>query len=248
VVVLTLTLADAKDLRALFDDQLSKKRVFVAGAEGVTEQSQCALVLEHGERTLTLVAEVVYVKREEPGLGVGLQLASLEGTAMDELRAFVDASEPALDESVPTGAPRDGDDEREPVHLHERIRTLSGPEQQRMAANGTLTERVALERMYGPNVWETLLKNPRLTIPEVARIARKGTIPRPLVELIGAGSAWLAAGEVQRALLSNPRTTTPVIEKIFRAMPRRELARVPQQTAYPMTVRIAAKKLLDERS
>jgi hypothetical protein len=102
--------------------------------------------------------------------------------------------------------------------------------------------------MYGPNVWETLLKNPRLTIPEVARIARKGTLPRPLVELIAAGTAWLAAGEVQRALLSNPRSTSPVIEKIFRVMPRRDLARVPQQTAYPMSVRLAAKKLLDERS
>ena len=258
VVVLTLTFADAGDLRALFDSQLSKKRAFVPGADDVAEQEPCALVLEHADRTFTLVADVVYVKGEEPGLGVGLQLTSLDETTMGELRAFVDAAEASPDvPDVPeapaksdadAAAGADGDDdEREPVHLHERIRTLSGPEQLKMAANGTLAERVALERMYGPNVWETLLKNPRITIPEVARIARKGTLSRPLVELIGAGSAWLAAGEVQRALLSNPRATAPVIDKIFRVMPRRDLARVPQQTAYPMTVRVAAKKLLDER-
>ena len=247
MVILTLTVADASDLRALFEGQLSKKRVFVPGAEGVAEQAACALVLEHAGRTITLVAEAVYVKCEEPGLGVGLQLSSLDDAAMNELRAFVDGSQGPPEANEPASSPRGADDEREPVHLHERIRTLSGPEQQRMAANGTLAERTALERMYGPVVWETLLKNPRLTIPEVARIARKGTLPKPLVELIGAGSAWLAAGEVQRALLANPRTTSPVIEKIFRAMPRRDLARVPQQTAYPMTVRVAAKKLLDER-
>jgi hypothetical protein len=267
VVVLTLTFTDAGDLRALFDSQLSKKRAFVPGADDVAEQEPCALVLEHADRTFTIVADVVYVKGEEPGLGVGLQLTSLDEATMGELRAFVDAAEASPDvPGVPdvseapakseadAAASADGDDdddddedEREPVHLHERIRTLSGPEQLKMAANGTLAERVALERMYGPNVWETLLKNPRITIPEVARIARKGTLSRPLVELIGAGSAWLAAGEVQRALLSNPRATAPVIDKIFRVMPRRDLARVPQQTAYPMTVRVAAKKLLDER-
>ncbi len=137
---------------------------------------------------------------------------------MDELRAFVDGAGAPAGETEPAAAePARGadDDEREPVHLHERIRTLSGPEQLKMAANGTLTERVALERMYGPSVWETLLKNPRMTIPEVARIARKGTLPRTLVEMIGAAAAWLAAGEVQRALLSNPRATTPASSRRF---------------------------------
>ena len=38
--------------------------------------------------------------------------------------------------------------------------------------------------MYGKNVWEALLRNPRLTAPEVARIARMGQLPRPLIEII----------------------------------------------------------------
>jgi hypothetical protein len=82
----------------------------------------------------------------------------------------------------------------------------------------------------------------------VARIARKGTLPRPLVEVVAANASWLAAGEVQRALLSNPRASAAVIGKALHAMPRAELARVPQQTAYPAAVRQAAKKLLDARS
>jgi hypothetical protein len=103
---------------------------------------------------------------------------------------------------------------------------------------------MALERMYGPTVWETLLRNSRLTIPEVARIGRKGTLPRPLVDVIAANPSWIAAGEVQRALLSNPRSSPAVIEKVLRGMSRSDLQLVPQQTAYPGPVREAAKRML----
>jgi hypothetical protein len=188
------------------------------------------------------------VKAEDPGRGVGLQLAAMDADAKEALRAFVDAwcgggagASVRVSESESEGA-SEGD--KLASSVQERMRGLSTTEQQRVAAGGTLTERVALERMYGPAVWETLLRNPRLTVPEVARIGRKGTLPRPLVDLIAGNGAWLAAGEVQRALLANPRTSSAVAEKILRAMSRPDLALVPQQTAYPATVRQAAKRML----
>jgi hypothetical protein len=117
-------------------------------------------------------------------------------------------------------------------------------EQQKLAAVGNLAERTLLERIHGPNVWETLLRSNRLSLPEVARIARKGTVPRPLVELIAASAAWVASAEVQRALLSNPRSSTAVVMKVLHAMSRSDLAQVARQTAYPLAVRVAAKKLM----
>jgi hypothetical protein len=98
--------------------------------------------------------------------------------------------------------------------------------------------------MYGPTVWETLLRNARLTVPEVARIGRKGTLPRPLVDLIAANASWLVASEVQRALLANPRSSPVVVDKVLRSMSRSDLRLVPQQTAYPGPVREAAKRML----
>ncbi|MCC6646231.1 MAG: hypothetical protein IT374_11735 [Polyangiaceae bacterium] len=130
------------------------------------------------------------------------------------------------------------------AHLHERIRHLSQAEQQRLARGGSLPERTMLERVFGPAVWEALLQNARLTHPEVARIAKKGTLPRPLVEQIAANAGWLGSPEVQRALLSNPRSSPVVVARVLRALPKGDLSRVPQQTAYPMAVRLAAKKLL----
>ena len=219
MLAFTLCLPDADALRALFDEQLALGRAFVPGAGGAAALTACELVLEQGGRTHRLAAEVVFVKEEEPGRGVGLQLAALDPDAMASLRGFVELApdaggEPApVSSEAPADEDADGDEPRAAApdsvarNLQERLRSLSSVEQQKVAAGGTLTERVALERMYGPNVWETLLRNPRLTIPEVARIGRKGTLPRPLVESIAANASWLATGEVQRALLSNPRSS-----------------------------------------
>ena len=241
---LSLTVTDAAALRALFEKDLAHGRAFVPGAGGVEALTRCELVLEHAGRTLCLAAEVVFVKEEDPGRGVGLQLAPMDAAARDALRSFVDSAVDGVDgaEVVPESAK--GNDEKLALNLQERLRSLSAVEQQRLAAAGTLSERMALERMYGPTVWETLLRNSRLTIPEVARIGRKGTLPRPLVDVIAANPSWIAAGEVQRALLSNPRSSPAVIEKVLRGMSRSDLQLVPQQTAYPGTVREAAKRML----
>jgi len=225
---LTLSVADAAALRLLFENELAHGRAFVPGAEGVTALTPCELVIEHAGRSHRLAAEVVFVKEGNPGHGVGLQLASLDPTALEALRSFVDSA----------------DDEKLALSLQERIRSLTPVEQQRLAAAGALSERTALERMYGPSVWETLLRNARLTVPEVARIGRKGTLPRPLVDVIAANPSWLAAPEVQRALLSNPRSSPVVVEKVLRGLARSDLQLVPQQTAYPGTVREAAKRML----
>lgn len=125
----------------------------------------------------------------------------------------------------------------------DRVRHLNLAEQRKLARNGQLQERVALERVFGKNVWEALLHNPRLTIPEVARIARKGTVPRPLLDLIADNAAWAKSATVRRALLSNPRLGTEAIYRVLRLTPRRELGLIEKQTLYPTAVRQAARRL-----
>ncbi|HEY3820396.1 MAG TPA: PilZ domain-containing protein [Polyangiaceae bacterium] len=240
----TRTVADAAALRALFEKELAHGRAFVAGAGGVEALTACELVLEHGGRSHRLAAEVVFVKEEDPGRGVGLQLAPMDAAAREALRAFVEGAVDAAEPPESTGESARGDDAKLALSLQERIRALTPVEQQRLAATGMLSERVALERMFGSTVWETLLRNARLTVPEVARIGRKGTLPRPLVELIAGNPSWLAAPEVQRALLANPRCSPVIVEKVLRSMTRSDLQLVPQQTAYPATVREAAKRML----
>lgn len=128
--------------------------------------------------------------------------------------------------------------------LRERIQYLTVAEQQRIAGRGGLQERLLLERTYGPTVWDALLSNPRVTPPEIARIARKGSAPRPTIEAIATNNGWLTSPEVQRALLGNPRTGTHLIPRLLRSLSRADLMLVPTQSAYPAAVRSAAKKML----
>jgi hypothetical protein len=242
VAELTLAFSDAVELRKTVDEQVSKGRAFVPGESDVAERTECRLVLRAPDgATCSLPGEVVFKSAQ----GVGVQLAPLDARASAELRAFAERDAPPGSDDGEGSPPSDRPETGEaPPMMHERLRGLSITEQLRIASSGSLPERIALERMYGSSVWEALLKNNRLTIPEVARVARKGTLPRPLVDLIAANAAWLAAPEVQRALLSNPRASGAVTMRVLQALPRVDLARVPQQTAYPMAVRQAAKKML----
>ena len=128
--------------------------------------------------------------------------------------------------------------------LIEKLRNLPAHLQTKMAREGDQRERVMLERMYGKQVWEALLRNSRITFPEVAKIARMGTLPAPLMELIVNNNAWLRSGEIRRALLANSRLGADMIPRILRMLPKHELKLVPQQTAYAPAVRDLARKML----
>jgi len=186
-----------------------------------------------------------------------LELAALSRPDPDDATAgtYADADgapagEDTGGDSISYGEANDEDDadpERKlALNVHERLRGLTLVQQLRIAQKGEVSERIVLERMYGKNVWEALLRNPRITGPEVARIARMGALPRPLVEVIVANGGWLQIPEVRRALLGNPRLGTDQIHRVLRLLPKHELKLAGIQTAYPHAVRDAAKRMLRE--
>jgi hypothetical protein len=82
----------------------------------------------------------------------------------------------------------------------------------------------------------------------VARLARYGNMPRPLLELIVGNGSWVKVPQVRRALLSNPRLEPSMIQRILVHTPPAELKIMPRQTAYPVAVRTAAKRLLKSKA
>ncbi len=136
------------------------------------------------------------------------------------------------------------DIERHAPRLHERMRGLTLVQQLKYAHNGEMQERILLERIYGKAVWEALLRNPRITGQEVARIARMGALPRPLIEQICGNGGWLQVPEVRRALLTHPRLTADQVTRVLRLLPRHELKLAMEQKVYTRTVREHARRLL----
>lgn len=143
----------------------------------------------------------------------------------------------------------DGDEETATSDLQavtriQALRALSLPAQLKLARTGELSDRVQLERLYGKSVWEALLENPRITIPEIARISRKGTVPRILLEQIVDNRRWINQAPVRRALLANSRISSDAVLKLLRATPRHELKTIQKGTAYTAFIREQARKLL----
>jgi hypothetical protein len=141
-------------------------------------------------------------------------------------------------------AQRPNSSELQADNRQQRLRSLNASEQLKVARTGELSDRTIVERLYGKHVWDALLHNPRLTIPEVARIARKGTVPKPLLELILENGAWVKSDAVRRALLGNPKVGPDAVLKLLRATPKAELKLIEKGTAYSVAVRESARKLL----
>jgi hypothetical protein len=218
---------------------LLKRRAFVMGAECAEMRQACGFSIVHpvtGAR-LQFPAEVVWSEASGPRKGVGVELRAVDANA---LTAFVE------NVAVPERDERDERDEGDArsKSLYEKVRAYSAREREVCARTGALPERIALERCYGSSVWDGIVQNPQVTPPEVARIARNGTIPKSVLGVIVANAAWLSIGEVQRALLSNPRVKGSELDRVLRALAPAELRRVAQQTAYRSVVRQAAQKLV----
>jgi hypothetical protein len=242
-----------EELQALFENELRFRRVFVAGKFLVGERERCSLLVVHplGGR-FSVEAEAVYINRDETGAGVGLDLVGLDANRLAQLEAFVrQTPEPDKDEAVepvPEQSPPQEDAAPNGMarNAYERIRGLPLREREKVARRGQLADRIALERSFGSTVWEGLLQNPMLTIPEVAQIAKKGALPQALVATIVANAGWLASGEVRRALLGNPRVSGAQLDRVLRATPKAELKQIAQVSPYRSQVRAAAKKISSE--
>jgi hypothetical protein len=242
-VLLTLTSSDLERERL----NLERGSVAGPGVEGLDRGAFCdlELVFPSGAR-LTVAARAVLATAATAAFA--FERWDREALAR-ELAAPASAQPPASAPTPPpAGEPLAEPEETpsDPAHasLHDQLRGLSVVEQLRVARDGSITERTVLERLYGKTVWEALLRNSRVTVPEVSRLARMGTMPRPLLELILGNPAWMQVPQIRRALLSNPRLSAEMVHRVLILLPRDELQLVPQITAYPAPVRMAAKGMV----
>jgi hypothetical protein len=231
--------------------ELASGGVFVVGCT-LALNDDCELHVI-GERELRIPGRIVFVD----GRGAGIELVGFTSALKQELAALTapppaeaPASEAALDEAEGSAdevsSIKDPKQREFAMTMHQRLRRLTLAEAIKKAMSTDPTERMLLERMYGKNVWEPLLRNPRITVPEVTRIARLGTLPRILVEIIVGNGAWIQIPEIRRALLTNGRLGTDQILRILRVMPKPELKVAGSTTAYPHAVRDAAKRMFRE--
>jgi len=126
----------------------------------------------------------------------------------------------------------------------DRLRALSRTEKLLLAAKADRTERLVLVQDHDPQVLYSLLKNPRITVDEVVRIAKSACLSYQSAELILKTSQWAANLDVRVALVHNPKTPPIFALRILPTLPEAEVKVIARGAATSMALKQAALKRL----
>lgn len=137
-------------------------------------------------------------------------------------------------------APESEDDEATRTSLWERLRGMTPPQKMLLAPKADRVTRALLVQESDPQILFALLKNPRLSIDEVVRVAKSSFLSFQAAELILKTSPWFSNLDVRLALVHNPRTPLPFALRILPTLPDHEVRPIAKGAATSMALKQAA--------
>jgi len=186
-----------------------------------------------GRRAVERRAQVVGA----PAGGLALHL---EGNPAELVAALVAA--PGLAPAEAAAGDDEGPAPADSGPLWERLRALSPPQKILLAPKADRVTRAILLQESDPQVLFALLRNPRLSLDEVVRLAKSSFLSFQAAELILKTSAWMANLDVRLALVHNPKTPVPFALRLLPTLPDAEVRAIAKGAATSMALRQAALK------
>ncbi|HEV7240745.1 MAG TPA: hypothetical protein VGQ36_16015 [Thermoanaerobaculia bacterium] len=107
--------------------------------------------------------------------------------------------------------------------IWDRMRGLSQMEKILLAIKADRTERALLLQDNDPRVLLSLLRNPRLTVDEVARLAKSSYLTFNIADVIMKATQWMASLDVRLGLINNPKTPQAFALRILPTLPDQEV-------------------------
>jgi hypothetical protein len=154
----------------------------------------------------------------------GVALA-VEGNADDHLNRLL--SRPAVEEAVApdveTAAVGADDIQDKKQNAWDRMRSLSQMEKILLAIKAERSERALLLQDNDPRVLLSLLRNPRLTVDEVSRLARSSFLTYQIADVIMKAAQWMGNLDVRLGLIQNPKTPPAFAMRILPTLPESEV-------------------------
>jgi hypothetical protein len=172
-------------------------------------------------------------------LADGIALA-VEGNP-DEILARL-LARPAVD----TAADEDQPPEKS-QNTWDRLRGLPQMDKILLAVKADRTERAFLLQDNDPRVLLSILRNPRLTVEEVVRLAKSSFLTYQIAEVIMKTGQWMANLDVRLALIHNPKTPQPFSLRILPTLPDSEIKAI-ARAGTSMALKQAALKRLQGRT
>lgn len=141
--------------------------------------------------------------------------------------------------------PRAADEPAEPEgSLWERLRAMTPPQKILLAPKADRLTRALLVQESDPQVLLALLKNPRLSLDEVVRVAKSSLLSFQAADLILKTNPWFANLDIRLALVHNPKLAIPFALRILQTLPENEVRTIAKGAATSMALKQAAMKRL----
>lgn len=128
----------------------------------------------------------------------------------------------------------------------DRIRALSQMEKLLLAVKADRSERGVLLQDNDPRVLLSLLRNPRLTVDEVARLAKSSFLNYQIADVIMKASQWMGSLDVRLGLIHNPKTPQAFALRILPTLPDAEVRNI-ARAGTSMALKTAALRRLQGR-
>jgi len=128
----------------------------------------------------------------------------------------------------------------------DRIRALSQMEKMMLAVKADRTERAMLLQDTDPRVLLSLLRNPRLTVDEVVRVAKSSYVNFQIADVIMKAAQWMSSLDVRLALIHNPKTPPAFALRILPSLPDAEVRAI-ARAGTSMALKQAALRKLQGR-
>jgi hypothetical protein len=125
----------------------------------------------------------------------------------------------------------------------DRMRGLSQMEKLLLAVKADRSERALLVQDNDPRVLLSLLRNPRLTVDEVVRVAKSSYLNYQIAEVILKASQWMSSLDVRLALIHNAKTPPAFALRILPTLPDAEVRAI-ARTGTNMALKQAALRRL----
>ncbi len=133
-------------------------------------------------------------------------------------------------------------------NVSDRLRGLTQTEKIIQAAKADRVERAFLVQDSDPRVLLSLLRNPRITVDEVVRVAKSSHLTYQTADMIMKTTQWIGNLDVRLALIHNPKTPPPFAMRILATLPESEVRVIARGAATSMALKQAALRRLQGSS
>lgn len=128
--------------------------------------------------------------------------------------------------------------------LAHKVRNMRVVDQMSVALKGNIETRQILIKSSNKLVQECVIRNPRLTIEEVMKVAKNKSMREDIIRLVTVNKDWTKNYQVRLMLVWNPKTPLTLALKYLTMLNERDLSAISKSKQVPGMLAVAARKMV----